>query len=944
MTTVRHSQILRATLLLLVTAVLCQFAYGEVIHVDDDAAGANNGTNWENAYVYLQDALVDANDSAKPVDIRVAQGTYTPDRGDGYVPGDKQAIFLLKGGVTLKGGFAGVGTDDPNAWDNQAYKTVLSGDLSGNDDRWLPNFIENSDRVIGCTQADGTAVLDGFTITGGYATDSRGGGMYNIGASPTVRRCVFFDNYASSGGGMANLGGSPTVTECTFSGNLANMGGGMFNYESHPIVESCVFYDNGTNMLGGGGMHNYVDSNSTVINCLFIDNRAPFGAGMYNYYADTTIINCTFSNNRANGWGGGIHSEVVGHTVVTNCIVWGNTPDQIIAMAGGWGRSFAVDVTYSDVQDGYSGEGNIDVYPIFANPSVGDYHLKSQAGRWDQASQRWVFDYVTSPCIDAGDPNSSVASEPFPDGAIINMGAYGGTTGASKSPFSPQAKYSGGTGGPNDPYQIATAEDLMLLGDSPRDYYRHFILTADIDLDPSLPGRRIFDRAIIAPDTEDAVYGYQGTLFTGVFDGNGLTISHLTITGGSCLGLFGQLHSDAIISNLGVEAVDVSGTGNYAGGLVGSNGDWVSTGGILANCYSTGAVSGADDVGGLVGHNSGNVANCYSSGSVSGRGFIGGLIGRNSADLANCYSSGSVSGDSSVGGLVGICRGTIVNCFSSASVSVLDICGGGLIGNNETNGTVMGCYTTGQVSGRSSTGGLVGENHGTIYDCYSTAQASATKGGAGGLVAFNYGAIQNCYSTGRVSAPGYVGGLVGAVHGEGSVTNSFWNVQTSGQPTSTAGTGKTSAEMQTAGTFLDADWDFVGETANGTEDIWWILEGQDYPRLVRKLSAYSPDPPDGAMDIMPLIILRWIPGASALYHDVYLGEDEQAVANATVDSPGIYRERQLAGMTTYNPGILGLAKTYYWRIDEVNEADTNSPWKGNVWSFTTAGVIVVDDL
>jgi len=114
--------------------LFCPFAYGKVIYVDDDATGVNDGSGWANAYVYLQDALADANDAQKPVEIRVAQGTYTPDCGNGYVRGDKQAKFLLKSDITIKGGFAGVGANDPNAWDHQVYETVLSGDLSGNDE------------------------------------------------------------------------------------------------------------------------------------------------------------------------------------------------------------------------------------------------------------------------------------------------------------------------------------------------------------------------------------------------------------------------------------------------------------------------------------------------------------------------------------------------------------------------------------------------------------------------------------------------------------------------------------------------------------------------------------------------------------------------------------------------------------------------------------------
>jgi hypothetical protein len=134
-----------------------------------------------------------------------------------------------------------------------------------------------------------------------------------------------------------------------------------------------------------------------------------------------------------------------------------------------------------------------------------------------------------------------------------------------------QRKYSGGTGDLNDPYQIATAEDLMLLGERPEDYDKHFILTADINLDPKLPGRKVFDKAVIAPDTDpnDNYFEFQGTPFTGGFDGNTHTISHLTITGGSYLGLFAQLAWEAKVKNLGLVDANIAGSGNYVGGLAG---------------------------------------------------------------------------------------------------------------------------------------------------------------------------------------------------------------------------------------------------------------------------------------------------------------------------------------------------------------------------------------
>jgi hypothetical protein len=101
----------------------------------------------------------------------------------------------------------------------------------------------------------------------------------------------------------------------------------------------------------------------------------------------------------------------------------------------------------------------------------------------------------------------------------------------------------------------------------------------------------------------------------------------------------------------------------------------------------------------------------------------------------------------------------------------------------------------------------------------------------GGLVGCNYsGNLQSCYSTGTVAGDRRVGGLV-AYDYAGDTTHCLWDMETSGQTTSYAGTGKTTTEMQAASTFLEAGWDFVDETANGTDDIWWILEGQDYPRL-----------------------------------------------------------------------------------------------------------------
>ena len=175
------------------------------------------------------------------------------------------------------------------------------------------------------------------------------------------------------------------------------------------------------------------------------------------------------------------------------------------------------------------------------------------------------------------------------------------------------AKYSGGSGTAQAPYQIATAADLIALGETPADYDKHFLLTADIDLDPNLPGRKVFDRAVIAP---------YASYFTGIFDGNGHTISHLTIKGGIDLGLFGNLASGAQVKDVGVVDVNITGYSSYIGGLVGFNS------GTVTRCHSTGPVTGDGSVGGLVGQNGGIVTQCHSTcalrGSVGATG-VGGL-------------------------------------------------------------------------------------------------------------------------------------------------------------------------------------------------------------------------------------------------------------------------------------------------------------------------------
>jgi hypothetical protein len=320
-------------------------------------------------------------------------------------------------------------------------------------------------------------------------------------------------------------------------------------------------------------------------------------------------------------------------------------------------------------------------------------------------------------------------------------------------------QYGGGSGTPEDPYQIWDANHMQAIGADPCDWDKCFKLMADIDLN-SFAGSHFYQIGYY-------IDYYTNNGFTGVFDGNGYTISNFTYNshGKDNVGLFGYINDpNAVIKNLGLIDPQVY-AGNGVGSLVG-----ILEYGTVTNCYvDGGSISGHGKVGGLVGETYGTITNCYLSGSVSGTTDVGGLVGSNSylGTITNCYSTGSVTGTTDVGGLVG---------------------------SNSYLGTITNCYSTGSVSGYYYVGGLVGENYEST--------------------------INNCYSTGSVDGIDWTGGLVG--WNNGIATASFWDIETSGQTTSAGGTGKTTAEMQMAITFVC--W--------GYKPVWTIDDGVDYPRLV----------------------------------------------------------------------------------------------------------------
>ncbi len=271
-----------------------------------------------------------------------------------------------------------------------------------------------------------------------------GGGMYNERGSLTMRNCRFVGNTTTgNGAGLYNNSASPTIIDTAFDGNVVvrfghqNNGGGILNNRSDATIINCTFTGNSSSF--GGGIWNWGPPSPTIFNCIFSRNEAVnpgsgAGGGLQNWGGNPSVINCTFSENTAVSVGGGLGEANGSRTVVSNCIFWGNRARDRTDANGQTGGGSTV-VTYSCVQGGRPGKGNIDADPHFADPQNGDYRLKSQAGRWDPLCESWTQDDVTSQCIDAGDPMSPIGLEPFPNGGFINMGAYGGTAQASKSYF-----------------------------------------------------------------------------------------------------------------------------------------------------------------------------------------------------------------------------------------------------------------------------------------------------------------------------------------------------------------------------------------------------------------------------------------------------------------------------------------------------------------------------
>lgn len=445
-------------------------------YVDDDADSGGDGSDWDHAHKYLQDALASVSDGDT---ILIAQGIYKPDQGGGKTPGDREASFLIMKDVEIYGRYAGIGAPDPDERDTTLYETVLSGDLANNDvnvtrpidllfDPALSSRSENSYQVVYVHWTAYEGTLDGLTVSGGNADDYAGGhgeggameiksdgaivndcifsynsaeqygGAVYTSFDPILKNCTFHCNISKYGGGMhisssskaalvnctfnnnrsqyfgGGVGitgdGNVKLTGCTFSDNTAKFAGGgmytMFTYDNSPKIDRCIFIQNNA-WSDGGAACSFWDSEPLFTNCVFSGNSAHTildwpeyhrkGGAVSNRGGKPTLINCTFSGNYGTEGANCLFNRESSGPTLINCILWDGGQE-----ISNWDDSAAT-ITYSVVQGGWPGEGNITTDPLLVDPGhwdgspgegtwvEGDYHL--QAG---------------SPCIDAGYPFAAV--------------------------------------------------------------------------------------------------------------------------------------------------------------------------------------------------------------------------------------------------------------------------------------------------------------------------------------------------------------------------------------------------------------------------------------------------------------------------------------------------------------------------------------------------------
>ncbi|MCX6879575.1 MAG: right-handed parallel beta-helix repeat-containing protein [Verrucomicrobia bacterium] len=347
--------------------------------------GAGDGSSWANALGDVQQAI-EACAAAGGGQVWVAAGTYKPTSEPNPETAGiaaRRRHFSLRNGVKVYGGFTATGDPGLPERDPSLHETTLSGDLSGDDTVMRNGLPDTATMTENCYHVfyhpatlalDATAVLDGFTIRGGYAGTGaswyliEGGGMLSNAASPTIARCVFKLNAAAGkGGGIQFYYGTPSLTNCVMTDNLAPYGGAIHSAASSP----------------------------TLANCVLARNFAPDGAAIFNQASSPTLVNCVLANNLPGG--GAVRSTPASSPTLANSILWANGPNPVVDDSGA-----AATLNYCIIEGGWrgAGTGNLSADPQLVNLADPD----GPDNRWftdDDGLRPSVA--LASPALDAAD-------------------------------------------------------------------------------------------------------------------------------------------------------------------------------------------------------------------------------------------------------------------------------------------------------------------------------------------------------------------------------------------------------------------------------------------------------------------------------------------------------------------------------------------------------------
>jgi hypothetical protein len=456
----------------------------DVLYVNAAATGGNSGLSWADAYTDLQSALnvANANPLGKPMQVWVAAGTYKP----AGASGDRGRPFMLPADRHVLGGFAG---DElaAEARDPAANVCVLSGDLAGDDGPNFSNRGDNSLHVVEASGTTGSALLDGFTISGGNADTTlahgrSGGGLYAFSGDLVLRDCRFTDNLAGwvagglgiGGGAYFCFGSNPLVDGCEFDHNRA-VGAGAIAMEgesSSLTLTGSSFRDNSAGYAGAISASQYCDVAGTNLtferntsdeagavlgqffatlsftNCLFAGNSSTGWSGAIELYDNSTLTltNCTLAGNTAATGGGAIGAIYSSPVTINNSILSGNSAPEGSTIFSGFllagGTPSSVTVRSSDIVGGQTsitrqngttltyGPENISADPRFVNATGGDFRLDADSPAIDAANNTLLApaiatDFDGLPRF-VDDPDATDTGVPGGPGgaAIADMGAF----------------------------------------------------------------------------------------------------------------------------------------------------------------------------------------------------------------------------------------------------------------------------------------------------------------------------------------------------------------------------------------------------------------------------------------------------------------------------------------------------------------------------------------